>query len=153
MGCVSFRLHRERRVVWTARDTVFIDGVVWICHSSGRTEWNIRAMEAPRCSVRQRTKRIFSQQCLVNLDAVKGRVAQKCARVDIRVLGIEILQKRQQKPGITDRLVFVRRIGFLVSGNFRVSGKVVFVIELDCACQTKSVSKNTGFIGIAEMTV
>ena len=95
----------------------------------------------------------FSPEAGKYLYAVKGSISQKSLRIDQRMLPEEILKQGKKEPCITNGLVFIRSVGFLVTLDLWMRGKVIVIIKIDSADNAQTIRQDTGFVSITEMSV
>lgn len=95
----------------------------------------------------------FIFQKAIGFDGVKGRISQedigRDLRMEIKVIG----EDRMEAAGVSDRFVFIRRIGFLMHGKFRMSQLKRVIKKGNMPDNAKAIGKDSKFVRIAEMAI
>lgn len=144
----SFVFHWERGVLWTTGNPILINRIVKVFKMCPGVQRNIGFLEVPA-----RPKGITGKKFLVQADRIKGGITKEGVRPYQRMRSKKVLKGRNQEPCVMDGFVLIRRIGFLINGNFGMLLKESFVVEIDVPDDTEAVCNNPDFIGVAEMPV
>lgn len=89
----------------------------------------------------------------ININGVKGGITEEGIRLEVGTQQKEIREHRLQCGGISNRLVFVRRIGFLFNRHFWVYRLKIIIQESNVAGNAQPVGEDNEFISIAEMPI
>jgi len=115
--------------MWTAWNTICIDGVIIVFQMRPRIKRNISFGKMKPITTVIRAKSISSKQLFIKIGCVKGRISQKSFGVDKRMLFKEILQGRYQQPCIMYGFILIRRIRFFIYNNLWMLLEKILIIE------------------------
>jgi len=94
----------------TAGDSVIIQSIVFIFKLSPGIQRDKSLFKMEASTGGMCPEGITGKQIFINFYRVKGGIPKKDLRAYQRMRPEKILERRNQEPGIVDRLVFIRRI-------------------------------------------
>ena len=89
----------------------------------------------------------------IGFDGVKSRISQEDIERDLRMEIKVIGEDRMEAARVSDRFIFIRRIGFLFHGKFWMSLLKRVIQEGNMSDNAKTIGKDSKFVGIAEVSI
>ena len=89
----------------------------------------------------------------IGFDGVKGRISQEDIGRDLRMKSKVIGEDRMEAAGVRDRFIFIRGIGFLFHGKFRMCLFKRVIQKGNMPDNAKAIGKDSKFVRIAEMAI
>ncbi len=129
----------------TTRNPFFIYSVIGIFKTRPCVERNICFLEMSVF-----TKGITGKKRFIKPNGIKSSISKKSCGIEAWMFTKEIFPCWKQKFGIVNTFIFVRGIGFLFNNHIRMRRHKVFVIKRDMTDDTKTISNNAQFEGIAK---
>ena len=92
-------------------------------------------------------------QKVIGVNGIESGITDEGMGIECIVQRKKVVQDRFERRGIANGLVLIRRVGFLVDSDFRVSINKFIIKESNMSDDAEPVSDDGEFIGITKMTV